>query len=171
MAEGRRQNDADVPRAALGRLAAVTAIGLLLFGACGCTRSYYRDYADRDVYRILSKRVLDWRWRVPERKVEADPRSRMADPSNPNRPPIPGDEPAARLFQVSSAFPLEYHGWKKRGLAPVEYLDWQKNIPADDKDRVKLSRESIMSLAIVNNRHYQFNYEDLYLSALDLTFA
>jgi len=156
------------------RTARVAALGLVALGvvlAGGCTRSYYRDFADRDVYRILSKRVLDWRWKIPERKVEADPKSRMADPANPNRSPIPGDDPASRLFQVSSAFPFEYHGWKKRGVAPIEYLDWQKNIATDDKDRIKLSRESILNLAIVNNRDYQFNYETLYLAALDLTLA
>ncbi|APW59713.1 TolC family protein [Paludisphaera borealis] len=171
MGEGRRQRDAEKPTARLRRLARIGALCLVVLAGGGCTRSYYRDYADQDVYRILSKRVLDWRWRVPERKVEADPKSRMADPSNPNRPPIPGDDPAARLFQVSSAFPFEYHGWKKRGVAPIEYLDWQKKLPTEDDDRVKLSRESIMNLAIVNSREYQFNYEDLYLAALNLTLA
>ncbi|MDR3623296.1 MAG: TolC family protein [Paludisphaera borealis] len=171
MGEGRRQRDAEKPTARLRRLARIGALCLVVLAGGGCTRSYYRDYADQDVYRILSKRVLDWRWRVPERKVEADPKSRMADPSNPNRPPIPGDDPASRLFQVSSAFPFEYHGWKKRGTAPIEYLDWQKKLPTEDDDRVKLGRDSIMNLAIVNSREYQFNYEDLYLAALNLTLA
>jgi outer membrane protein TolC len=171
MGEGRRQHGAKRSATHRRRLAWLVALGVVVLAAGGCTRSYYRDYADRDVYRILSKRVLDWRWRIPERKVEADPKSRMADPSNPNRSPIPKDDPAARLFQVSSAFPFEYHGWKKRGLAPIEYLDWQKNISTEDDDRVKLSRESIMNLAIVNSREYQFNYEDLYLAALNLTLA
>jgi outer membrane protein TolC len=174
MGEGRRHGIAWEPKSPGSRAARIVALGLSALGvalAGGCTRSYYRDFADRDVYRILSKRVLDWRWKVPERKVEADPKSRMADPADPNRSPIPGDDPAARLFQVSSAFPFEYHGWKKRGVAPIEYLDWQKNVATDDKDRIKLSRESILNLAITNNRDYQFNYETLYLTALDLTLA
>ncbi|MDG3002887.1 TolC family protein [Paludisphaera mucosa] len=140
-------------------------------GAAGCTRSYYRDFADRDVYRILNNRLMDWRWNLPKRKVEADPTSRMADPKDPNHEPIPPDEPAARPFQVSSAFPFEFHGWKKRGTEPVEFLDWQRNVPAGSDGRLLLSRDSIMREAVVNSREYQFNYEDLYLSALSLTLA
>ncbi len=65
----------------------------------GCTRTYYRDYADSDVYGILKERLIDWRWKVPERPVEADPRSRMADLNDPNHVPIVPDEVAVR--QVS----------------------------------------------------------------------
>ncbi len=137
----------------------------------GCTRTYYHDYADRDVYGILRERLFDWRWRLPDRQVEADPRSRMGDPADPNHEPIPYDEPAARKFQVSSRFPLEYHGWEKRGMAPVEYLDWQRNIPTESDGKVLLSRDSIMRLAITNSRDYQSAYEDLYLAALNLTLA
>jgi outer membrane protein TolC len=150
---------------------AALALAIGLFAASGCTRTYYRDFADKDVYGILKERLFDWRWRLPSRPVEADPRSRMADPANPNYEPIPPDEPAARDFQISNRFPLEYHGWKKRGTAPVEYLDWQRNIPTESDGTVLLGRDSIMSLAMVNSREYQFNYEDLYLAALNLTLA
>jgi outer membrane protein TolC len=145
------------------------SFGLLL--ATGCTRTYYHDYADRDVYGILKERLFDWRWRLPTRQVEADPRSRMADPADPNYEPIPHDEPAARDFQISNRFPIEYHGWKKRGMAPVEYLDWQRNIATESDGKVLLSRDSIMRLAVTNSRDYQSSYEDLYLSALNLTLA
>src|SRR6516165_1840826 len=96
-------------------------ICLMLLGT-GCTRAYYHDFADRDVYGILKERLFDWRWRVPERLVEADHRSRMADFADPNHEPIPPDEPAARDFQISNRFPHEFRGWKKRGIAPIEYL-------------------------------------------------
>jgi outer membrane protein TolC len=149
--------------------APILALGLVL--CAGCTRTYYRDFADRDVYGILRERLFDWRWRIPDRPVDANPASRIGDPANPNFEPIPPDEPGARPFQVSSAFPLEYHGWKKRGVAPVEYLDWQRHIPVESDGKVLLGRDSIMRLAIANSREYQFNYEDLYLAALNLTLA
>ena len=95
----------------------------------------------------------------------------MADFADPNYEPIPPDEPAARDFQISNRFPFEYHGWKKRGTAPVEYLDWQSNIPVESDGKVLLSRDSVMRLAIQNSRDYQFNYEQLYLAALALTQA
>ena len=153
------------------RLAACLAVGIGLLLAAGCTRTYYHDFADRDTYGILRERLFDWRWRLPPRPVEADPKSRMADFADPNYEPIPPDEPAARDFQISNRFPFEYHGWKKRGTAPVEYLDWQKNIPIESDGKVLLSRDSIMRLAITNSRDYQTNYEQLYLAALDLTQA
>ena len=96
-----------------------------MLAAAGCTRAYYHDYADSDVYGILKERLFDWRWRVPERPVEAAPISRMADLNDPNHEPLVTDEVAARRFQVSSRFPFEYHGWKKRGTTPIEDLSWQ----------------------------------------------
>jgi hypothetical protein len=147
------------------------ALGLGLVFTAGCTRTHYHDAADGDTYAILKERLFDWRWRLPPRPVEADPLSRMADPANPNYEPIPPDEPAARDFQISNRFPFEYHGWKKRGIEPIEFLDWQRNIPTESDGKVLLSRDSIMRLAITNSRDYQTTYEQLYITALNLTLA
>ena len=171
MAKGPAGGGKRSARAGLHRWGAVVVMSLGLTLVTGCTRTYYRDFADRDTYGILQQRLLDWRWKVPTRIVDADPRSRMADFANPNYEPIPPDEPAAHNFQVSSRFPFEYHGWKKRGTAPVEYLDWQQNIPVESDGKVLLSRDSIMRLAVVNSRDYQTTYENLYLAALALTQA
>lgn len=139
--------------------------------APSCTRSYYRNYADDDVYGIVRERLVDWRWRLPSRAVEADPRTRMAVRFDPDKEPIPPDEAVARKFQVSSRFPFEYHGWKKRGAAPIEDLTWQKNIPVESDGKVLLGRDSIMRIGIMNSRDYQTTFESLYLTALSLTLA
>ncbi len=143
-------------------LAALVATG-------GCTRAYYHNYADNDVYNILKERLFDWRWKVPERPVEAPPISRMADLNDPNHVPLVTDDVAARRFQVSSRFPLEYHGWKNRGTTPIEDLSWQPYVPLESDGKVLLSKDSIMRIAMVNSREYQFAFENLYLSALSLT--
>ena len=161
------RSDWGLPRRCRAGLA--LCLGLVL--AAGCTRTYYHDYADQDTYGILKERLFDWRWKLPPRQVEADPRSRMADPANPNYEPIPHDEAAARDFQISNRFPLEYHGWEKRGMAPIEYLDWQRNIPTESDGKVLLGRDSIMRLAMTNSRDYQTTYEQLYITALNLTLA
>jgi Outer membrane efflux protein len=140
-----------------------------MLAAAGCTRAYYHDYADRDVYGILKERLFDWRWKVPERPVEASPISRMADLNDPNHEAIVADEVAARRFQVSSRFPFEYHGWKKRGTTPIEDLSWQPYVPLESDGKILLNKDSIMRIAMVNSRDYQTNFESLYLSALDLT--
>ena len=128
-------------RLAYGRLALLCAAVLAIFG---CTRRYYRDYADSDVYGILKERLIDWRWRMPERPVEADPRSRMADLNDPNHVPIVPDEVAARRYQVSARFPFEFRFWKNRGTTPIEDLSWQPYIPTEPDGKVLLSKDAIM---------------------------
>ena len=137
----------------------------------GCTRKYYRNFADRDVYRIEQERQFDWRWTTPPRPVEADPRSRMGDVHNPNQEPIPLDEPASRPFQVSAGRPFEFLGWEKRGTAPVEDLSWRENLPKDSDGTVKLDAASAMRIGLMNSRDYQSTVEDVYLQALSLTFT
>ena len=148
----------------------IAALAVVLASA-GCTRAYYHDYADNDVYRILKERLFDWRWQVPERAVEAAPVSRMADHNDPNHEALVTDEVAARRFQVSSKFPFEYHGWKKRGMTPIEDLSWQPYVPLESDGKILLSKDSIMRIGMINSREYQFAYESVYLSALSLTLA
>ncbi|MFI5459848.1 MAG: hypothetical protein ACHRXM_30880, partial [Isosphaerales bacterium] len=167
-ADGKDRGSARPRRVWRWRLVSVCAAAL---AGLGCTRAYYRDYADSDVYGILKERLVDWRWRIPERPVEADPRSRMADHNDPNHVPIVPDEVAARQFQVSNRFPFEYRFWRKRGTTPIEDLSWQPFIPTEPDGKVLLSKDSIMRLGIMNSRDYQFQEETLYLAALSLTLA
>lgn len=151
------------------RLRWLTAAGVLLVLMVGCSRRYYRDFADRDVYRIEQERMTDWRWQVPDRPVEADPRSRIGDVHDPNHEPIPTDDPGARPFQVTAGRPFEFHGWKKRGVAAVEDMNWLKSIPRDKDGSVMLSGPSAMQIALMNSRDYQTSVEQVYLQALSLT--
>ena len=135
----------------------------------GCTRRYYREFADRDVYRIEQQREFDWRWELPDRPVEADPKSRIGDKHDPDHQPIVPDDPAARPFQVTAGRPLEFMGWKKRGIQPVEDLGWMEFIPRDKDGDLLLNGPSAMRIALKNNRDYQTQVEDVYLAALSLT--
>ncbi|WZP00148.1 TolC family protein [Isosphaeraceae bacterium EP7] len=146
-------------------------IALLCVLSAGCTRRGYHAMADAQVYDIEKERQFDKRWQLPARPVEADPRSRMRDVNDPDATPIPLDDKGARPYQVSGAFPFEYHGWKKRGTTQVEDLTWRDLIPREPDGSVKLSRESVMELALIHSRDYQFQFEDLYLASLALTLA
>jgi outer membrane protein TolC len=151
-------------------------LGLACFAAicilsAGCTRRGYHAMADAQVYDIEQERQFDPRWQLPARPVESDPRSRMRDVNDPDATPIPLDDKGARPFQVSGAFPFEYHGWKKRGTTEVEDLTWRDLIPREPDGSVKLSRQSVMELALIHSRDYQFQFEDLYLASLSLTLA
>jgi hypothetical protein len=80
------------PRRLLGLLLLVP----LLAGFTGCTRYFYRNAADKEVYDILAEknRYPAW-WKIEQFHVYPDPRARFADPSHPDRPPMPPDDPAA----------------------------------------------------------------------------
>lgn len=146
----------------------VVVVCLLL---SGCTRLFYHSAADAQSNNGLWRRQFDPRWLLPPRPVEAHPDSRMFDGNDPDHAAIPPDDPAARHFQVSGAFPFEWVGWRSRGTTVIEDLDWLTTIPRDPDGTVKLSRDTVMNLALVNSREYQFQYEDLYLNALALTLA
>ena len=156
---------------ALARVCRPFGWALVCLLCCGCGRPLYRAWADRDVYGIEGERMFDWRWSLPGRQVEADPRSRMRDPFDPDREPIPPDDPAARRFQVSAGRHFEYHGWRKRGAAPIEDLSWLKYLPREPDGSVKIARDSVMQLAVVNSREYQIEVENVYLAALALTLS
>jgi hypothetical protein len=80
------------PRRLLGLLLLAT-LGL---GVAGCTRYFYRNAADKEVNDILAEknRYPAW-WKIEQFHVYPDPRARFADPSNPDRPPMPPDDPAS----------------------------------------------------------------------------
>lgn len=144
-------------------------VGSLLLMLMGCTRRYYRNFADRDTYRIEQDRNFDWRWRLPDRPVEAHPDSRIGDRHDPNREPIPPDDPAARPFQVSAGRPFEFAGWKQRGTAPVEDLSWLGCVPRQPDGKVLLTKDTAVRIALMNSRDYQTQVENVYLAALSLT--
>ncbi len=69
------------------------ALGLLAGG--GCTRAWYRRAADKEVNDILAEKDKYPQWRIAQWHVYPDPRARFGDPTNPDRPPMPPDDPAA----------------------------------------------------------------------------
>ena len=143
----------------------------LAISMIGCSRTYFRAAADRDVYNIEREREVDPRWRLPARPVEADVRSRIGDPFDPDREPVPLDDGAARLFQATNGRTFEFHKWEKRGIAEVERDDWRLNVATDPDGNITLSRESVVRLALFNSREYQTQVENVYLTALQLTLA
>src|ERR1019366_3100744 len=68
-------------------------IGLLL-GGRGCTRDFYRNSADKEVYDVLAEKDRYPEWKIEQFHVYPDPRARVADPTNPDRPPMPPDDEA-----------------------------------------------------------------------------
>ena len=65
------------------------AIGCLLT-ASGCTRAFYRIQADNEVDTLVDRAVESNQLEFTDDfTINIDPRSRLYDPENPDRPPMP----------------------------------------------------------------------------------
>jgi hypothetical protein len=71
--------------------------GATLFPA-GCTRRFYRNSTDKQVESLLDEKDVYPPWRIEQWHVYPDCRARFYDPSNPDRPPKPHDDPAAEAL-------------------------------------------------------------------------
>ena len=66
--------------------------------ANGCSRAKYRLQADREAYDVIAERNADPRWCATDYGIEMDPRSRYFDPYNPDRSPMPADDPTSHQY-------------------------------------------------------------------------
>src|SRR4051794_28157726 len=96
-------------------LGLIVAIGVLC-GPGGCTRSFYRKNADKEVSQVLAEKDRYPNWQIEQFHVEPDPRARFADPTNPDRPPMPPDDPAAWALSPKP---------QKPGKAGIDFVQGQ----------------------------------------------
>jgi len=163
------------------RLALLLA-GLAGFsGISGCSRQFWRKQADRDSYSAISEKLNDKHWVVPRFDLDPDPRSRFYDPHDPDKIPLPPDDPTAHEVMHTASGRKGYKSWHKLGVSfALENPQWlapygirQQGVdPVAAHAQVQLPDVSIpdaLDLATIHSREYQNNVENLYLSALDLT--
>ncbi len=118
----------------LGIGAILTALAL---GAqSGCTREFYRDWANQDVSEAVFEKSRDPRWRMDIFSVEPPALSRFADPYDQEVPPAPPDDPAAEALSPVPQWP------DNRLLVPAEgtgYLDlleyWRRDERGEETSR------------------------------------
>src|SRR5213076_2445992 len=117
------------------RLATLAAVALTALSAGpGCSRKFFRERADCDVAGVITQKNVFPDWAVKNWHVYPDPRARFADPFNPDRPPYPPDDYAARVLS-----PNPQHPTKKTGVGRQDgtgYLclleQWDAQNRADD---------------------------------------
>jgi hypothetical protein len=119
----------------LPRAVCALAVALLLAAIPACTRSFYRNCADKEVNDILAEKdkYPAW-WKIQLWHVYPDPRARFADPTNPDRPPMPPDDPAADQLSPHPQQPGH------AGVARVEgtgYLEIIKVWDAENREQRK----------------------------------
>lgn len=118
-------------------------------GPAGCTRNFFRNRADQEVDEVLKAKDVYPAWKIEQFHVYPDPRARFADPTNPDRPPMPPDDPAAYNLSPNPQKPGKAGiGWVE-GQGYLELLTaWDSSNRAaraaadkDDDDQTKVDKE------------------------------
>jgi hypothetical protein len=140
----------------------------------GCSRSEHRLQADREAYDMIAERNDDPRWREENYSIEIDPRSRYFDPCDPDRSPMPPDDPASHEYMVQVAGHKGWKHWYDNGVRTnLENPDWKEAlceyVDVNEDGSVKLNINSALQLAYIHSPPHQNQLETLYLSALDVT--
>ena len=100
----------------IGAILTAAAIG----AQSGCTREFYREWANQDASEAVFEKSRDPRWRMDIFSIEPPALSRYADPYDQEVPPAPPDDPAAEALSPVPQWP------DNRLLLPTEgtgYLD------------------------------------------------
>jgi hypothetical protein len=135
-------------------LAAVTLAG-------GCTRHFFRNRADEEVDSILAEKDQYGDWQIEQFHIYPDARARFADGSNPDRPPMPPDDPATRVLSPNPQKP------GKAGVATVAGDGYLKLMAEwDDQNRAEAARVKEEELA--KRAQSEFN-EDVEQAGADRT--
>jgi hypothetical protein len=142
-------------------------VALTVVGTGGCSRHWFRNRADRDAKLVIREKggVLD------NGRIEAPPQSRMYDPNSIDCPPMPPDDPESHELMHFVDGKAGYPHWDRNGrLRTVESPRWLQYLPKGENDVVQLDLRDAVRVARVNSRNYQQNLENLYVTALDVSF-
>jgi len=167
-------NGAKVKRDHLKTLIRNACISALVFpwipaALSGCNRAHYRTKADEEVRNLIDEKVCDSAMpAIPD--VQMSRASRMFDPFNPDRPPMPEDDQVAhqymRLVNGKKHYPLwDVNGHTNTAENPV----WWQYLPLDERGVLVLDADTAVRVATLHNTNYQAEIETLYLSALDVS--
>jgi hypothetical protein len=164
---GRRQK----PTVARKRKAMLCLLGVVSAFAGGCTRAYYREQANQEAYCIIDEKVSDSRQTPPgPLRIEIDRRSRMFNPFDPDRPPMPTDDPLSHQYMHCVDGRRGYPLWHANGTTnAVESPDWWSFLPVDENGVLTLDADTSVRLALLHSPEYQRQLETLYLAALDVS--
>ena len=119
------RNRSGVVSRELGRGVILT---LLAVGSqAGCTREFYREWANQDVSEAVFEKSRDPRWRLDLFSIEPPALSRFADPYDPDFPPAPPDDEAAEALSPVPQWPDNRLIVPDRGHDHLEMMeDWMR---------------------------------------------
>jgi hypothetical protein len=151
-----------------------SALALAVVACCstlisGCTRSHYRTRADIETGTLIAQKV-DTAALPTIRNIQVDRSSRMFDPFNPDRPPMPEDDPTSHRYMQIVDGKKHYPLWYVNGRTNLaESPDWWQFLPLDERGVLVLDMNTSVKLALLHSPEYQQALETLFLSAIDVT--
>jgi hypothetical protein len=150
----------------------LSVLAVLLFGCCaGCHRQYYRKQADCEAHSLIAEKANHVA-RPPNApiRVEVDRRSRMFNPFDLDFQPLPLDDPASYQYMQCVDGRRGYPMWEAAGITnTAESPDWWQFLPLDEHGVLVLDAEDAVRIALLHSPEYQFQVEQLYLSALSVS--
>ncbi|HTU26242.1 MAG TPA: hypothetical protein VMF30_12630, partial [Pirellulales bacterium] len=155
-------------------LIALAALPWLLVSGGGCSRAFYRIAADREVDFLVGQKAADLGWTMPRFPTYVDPRSRYFDPTSPDAPAMPFDDPVAHQYMHKVNRMSGWPCWHVYGdWWGLEAPNWREAMQGyaefTEEGRLKLSAETAVRTGIINSASYRANIETLYISALDVS--
>jgi len=158
----------------------LATLGLL----SGCTRQKWHEQADDTAYAIVKERYVDERWSNPRTDVIADPRSRFYDTNDADCAPLPPDDESAHLYMHRVWGIKGYKKWHDFGdLDAIENPTWMDPFgygPQTVTDNFKhngtypeirdMRLGEAVELAYLHSRDYQTQVENVFLTALAVSF-
>ncbi len=149
-------------------LFSLTAIVCL---ASGCTPSKYRQEADRDANCLIDQKSASAGIEPASYRIDIDPRSRMFNPNDPDCEPMPPDDPTSNLLMQCVDCKKGSKCWKHLPKTPfVENPAWTDYLPLNAEGQVVLDLTGAVEMGVLNSPRFQSELEELYLSALDVSF-
>lgn len=162
---GRRNLRGRLQAALLGLVSVVGGV------SGGCNRAWYRAQADHEAYCIIDEKVRDSQQFPPRPlRMDLDRRSRMYNPFDPDRPPMPTDDPLSHRYMHCVDGRRGYPLWHANGQTNItESPDWWQFLPLNEDGVLVLDADTAVRLALLHSTTYQQQLETLYLSALDVS--
>ena len=155
----------------LGRRSRWSVLAVTACIAAGCNRPYYRKQADEEVYGMVHAAANDPRWPLTDYTIQPRCESRMFDPDDPDKPPMPPDDPTSHQLMHCVNGKKGWKHWHRNGCTPyTENPTWKAYLPRDESGDVLLDRAGAVSMAFLHSRDYQSAQEEVYLSALSVSY-
>lgn len=150
------------------RLLILITIAVML---SGCTRAFYRNQADCEVAGLVEQTSIGTEAVLPGFTIQPHPKSRMSAPGPADFPPMPPDDPVSNRYMKCVDGMRGWPYWDCYGKTRcIQNPFWLSYLPRQSDGSLVLDRQAAVQVALLESREYQNELEQLYLTALDVTF-